>query len=102
MTEEEIKFLNGSFANNPVGLKALRKLFLYEVEMENPLGMARDMWTTLDLTNMSAEDRVLAVTARQMMIRHIEGALTVLATIAGDKVETQEEIEKRMKKNSNK
>lgn len=100
MTDADFAFINSMFAGNTDGLKTLRKIFLYEVDVNDPIGMSRDMWTTLDLTGLSSDQLVLAVTARQMMIKHLEGALQVLATIAGEKKESPEETLKRLQKDS--
>lgn len=102
INDSELAWLNATFAGNKEGLKTLRKLFLYEIEPENPLGMGRDMWTELDLSNCPLEQRPLLIEARQMMIRHIEGALIVLSKLAGDNKETVEQVLERIKKDSSK
>lgn len=100
ITDAEYEFLNTTFAGNKAGLKTLRKLFLYEIEALAPVGTAQDMWTTLDLSNLSIEEQLLQVKARQMMIRHIEGSLKAIELIAGEQKETVEEMKKRFAKNS--
>lgn len=102
ITDSELAWLNATFAGNKEGLKVLRKLFLYELTPSNPLGMGRDMWTELDISNCPIEHRPLLIEARQMMIKHIEGALIVLSQLSGDKAETIEETLKRIKQDSSK
>lgn len=100
LTDEDFAWINATFANNDNALKTLRKLFLYELVGDEPIGIARDMWTTLDLKDLSHEDKLLAVAARQMLISHLEGALGVIRTIAGEKKESPEQILKRLTKDS--
>lgn len=101
-TDEELAFINATFAGNDTAFEVLRKMFLYETSVDQPLGNLADMWTTLDLSSLSPEDRVLAVTARQMLITHIERGLIGFSTIAGNKTETVEQIKKRLKIDSSK
>lgn len=100
ITDKELEWLNATFAGNKDALKIMRKLFLYEVLPETPLGMGRDMWTSLDISGVPLEQKALLIEARQMMISHIEGSLMVLSKLAGDKQETIEEIQKRIEKDS--
>jgi hypothetical protein len=102
INDTELAWLNATFAGNKEGLKTLRKLFLYEIAPSDPLGMGRDMWTELDLTNVPKEKRETLIEARQMMIGHINGALVVLAKLAGDAKETIEETQKRIAQDSSK
>jgi len=102
INDTELAWLNATFAGNKEGLKTLRKLFLYEMSPEMPLGMGRDMWTDLDLSQCPVEHRPLLIEARQMMIRHIEGSLIVLAKLSGDSKESIEETMKRIEKDSSK
>jgi len=60
------------------------------------------MWTDLDLSQCPVEHRPLLIEARQMMIRHIEGSLIVLAKLSGDSKESIEETMKRIEKDSSK
>lgn len=101
-TDEELAFINATFADNDLAIGVLRKMFLFETSPEQPLGGLADMWTTLDLSNLSAEDRVLAVTARQMLITHLERGIVGFTTIAGNKTESVEAIKKRLKIDSSK
>jgi len=100
LTDEDLAWLNATFAGNEQALKTLRKLFLYEVDPSDPIGISRDMWTTLDLKDLSHEDKLLSVAARQMLITHLEGALQVIKTVAGEKKETPEQMINRLSKDS--
>ena len=102
INDSELAWLNATFAGNKDGLKVLRKLFLYEVLPEDPLGQGRDMWTSLDLSNVPLDMRVVLIEARQMMIKHIEGSLVVISKLAGDSKETTEETLARIAKDSSK
>ena len=100
LSDAELEWINATFANNTAALKTIRKIFLYEVDGDMPVGMARDMWTTLDLKDLSHEDKLLAVAARQMLINQLEGGLSVLKQLAGEKKETPEQIKRRVEQNS--
>lgn len=101
LTDAELAWFNATFADNDTALKALRKVFLYQLDDDDtPIGLARDMWTTLDLKNLSHEDKLILVEARQMMINHLEGALRVIKMIAGTKKESPEQIVARLQKDS--
>ena len=102
INDNELAWLNATFAGNKDGLKVLRKLFLYEITPSDPLGMGRDMWTELDISNVPKEKRETLIEARQMMISHINGALVVLSKLAGDSKESVEETLKRIAKDSSK
>ena len=102
INDSELAWLNATFAGNKDGLKVLRKLFLYELTPSNPLGLGRDMWTELDLSNVPLDMRVVLIEARQMMIKHIEGSLVVLSKLAGDSKESLEETMARIAKDSSK
>jgi len=102
INDSELAWLNATFAGNKEGLKIMRKLFLYELSPNDPLGRGRDMWTELDLTGVPIELRVVYIEARQMIIKHIEGSLIVLSMLAGDNKESIEETTKRIAKDSSK
>jgi hypothetical protein len=100
MTVEDMASLKAMFADNDEGIKALRKLFYPEVSMENPIGMNFDLWTQLDLSNLTNDQKVIKIEARQMLVQHVEGVLNMIRTLAGTKSETAEETLKRLQKDS--
>lgn len=102
ISDAEMELLSSTFANKPELLKLIRKFFLFEISPEDPIGKSMDMWTNLDLSEMTPEKMVIAVSARQMLIRHLDGALLHLARIAGETPGTAEEIAKRLQKDSTK
>lgn len=100
MTDDDFARIKGMFADNDDNLKVLRKIFYPEVSVDNPVGMNFDLWTKLDLSNLSTEQKLIKVEANQMLVAHIEACLQMLKTIAGTKKETPEETKKRLLQSS--
>lgn len=101
-TDKELGTIKAMFKDNEEGLKILRKVFLPQYEFDAPLGQVIDLWMTLNFQNMSAEEKVVNLTARNQLITHIEQQLMQLQFLAQEKEETAEEKELRLKKNSTK
>jgi hypothetical protein len=102
MTDDDFARIKGMFADNDGNLKVLRKIFFPELSDTNPVGMNFDLWTKLDLTGLSPEQKVIKVEANQMMVAHIEACLSMLKTLAGSKDETPEQTRKKLIQNSSK
>lgn len=102
MTPEDVAAFKAMFADNKGGLKALRKIFLPELSTDNPLNMNFDLWSKLDLSGLSGEQKLVKVEANQMLIAHIEACLGMINVLAGSKDETAEETLERLMKDSTK
>lgn len=102
ITPEEIDLLKSAFKGNTRLLKLLRKIFLPEVGYEAPLGQNIDLWMTIPFQNLSNEEKVINLLARNNLIQHIESQLLQLRILAETDVKTLAEAREAMKKDSNK
>lgn len=101
ITEKEKELLKVTFGDNLPLLKLLRKVFLPELQADAPLGQNIDLWMTVPTANQTPEQIAINLTARNMLIQHIEMQLQILDTLSHPE-ETPEQREERNKKNSNK
>jgi hypothetical protein len=99
-TDEELSLIKVAFKGNEKLLKLLRKVFLPEYDPQAPLGQAVDLWMTLDLGQLTPEERAVRIYARNGLINHVESRLIELNTLAEMKEETKEEQEARQQKDS--
>lgn len=102
LDDAELAWIKATFADNEQGLITLRKLLLQTGEQNTPIGYYRDSWSGVDLKGLSHEDKLLAIVAHQMSLGQIEAALYQLKNIAGEKAETEQEMMKRLEKDSTK
>ena len=102
LDDNELAWIKATFKDNEQGLITLRKILLQTGESETPVGFYRDSWAGLDLKNLDAEGRVLAVAAHQSMINHLEGGLRSIQVIAEQSAEDLEKAMEDAKKNSSK
>jgi len=102
MTDADFATIKAMFAENDDALKLMRKIFLPELSDANPIGMNFDLWTKLDLSGLSQEQKIIKVEAHQLLVSHVEACLQMLRTIAGWKEETPEQTKRRLIKDSTK
>lgn len=101
-TDADLAKIKGLFAEDDEAIMVLRKIFMPELTPDAPLGQQIDLWLAMDIDSMSPEQAVLAVKARNMMIRHVEQCILNLINLAGDKDETIEQANERLRQNSSK
>ncbi len=80
----------------------MRKIFLPEINPEAPLGQNIDLWMTIPMQNLTNEEKISNLIARNNLIQHIESQLLQLRILAETDVKTLEEAREAMKKDSNK
>lgn len=102
INDEELSLIKALFADNPSALKLLRKIFLPEVTSDAPIGQQVDLWMTLKVDDLTPEQAIINIKARNTVIQHVEGCLMQLYLLAGQKEETVEDTKKRLAKNSTK
>ena len=102
ITEIELGLLKATFADNDVLLKVLRKIFFPEVTADAPIGQNLDLWMTLKIEDMSPEDALINLKARNTVIQHVEQCLMQIKALAGLKDDTVEQTVERLKTDSNK
>ncbi len=100
MTAQDIAVLKAMFEEREGAIEALRKIFYPELSAGNPIHLNNDFLTQLQISEMSPEQALLAVTARQQLVRHIEGSFAVIKTLVGKKDESPEQVLARLQKDS--
>lgn len=102
INDNDLSLIKNTFANNEELLKTLRKIFLPELDPKTPLGQNIDLWMTLKIDDMSPEQAIINLKARNTLITHIEMCLNQLNVLAGKKDETVAETKARLQKDSSK
>ena len=102
ITDADISMLKNTFADNTELLKLLRKIFLPEITADAPIGQNLDLWMTLKLEDMTPEQAMVKILARNTVIQHVESCLGQIKILAGQKSESVEQTKENLKKNSNK
>ena len=102
ITDNELSLLKNTFADNEELLRVLRKIFLPELDANTPIGQNLDLWMTVKIDELSPEDAIINLKARNTVIQHLEMCLMQIKMLAGVKEETVEQTKDRLKKDSNK
>lgn len=102
ITDAELSLLKMTFADNDILLKTLRKVFLPEISPDIPIGQQIDLWMTVKIEDMTPDQALINLKARNTVIQHLEMCLGQLKVLAGTKEETVEETKDRLAKDSNK
>lgn len=102
LTNEELTTIKALYSDNLPALKVLRKIFLPEVNATAPLGQNFDLWMTMKVEDLTAEEALVNLKARNTLIQHVESCLMQLSLLAGQKEETVEETKARLAANSTK
>lgn len=102
ITDAELGLIKATFAENDLLLKLLRKIFLPELDPNTPIGQNLDLWMTLSVENLTPEDALINIKARNTVIQHVEMCLQQLRILAGRKDETPEQTKDRLRQDSSK
>lgn len=102
ITPQEIDLIKRTYGSNEPLLKLLRKMFLPEIDPNAPIGQLIDLWMTVKIDEMSPEEAMVNLKARNALITHIDQVLFQLSTIAKQETETTEELKAKLTKNSSK
>lgn len=102
ITDAELGLLKMTFAENDVLLKLMRKIFLPEIDMDAPIGSQVDLWMTLKIEDLTPEQAMINIKARNQLITHLEMCLHQIKVLAGQKSETPEQTRERLAKDSSK
>tara|TARA_R100001530_G_C4291459_1_gene148131 strand:- start:593 stop:925 length:333 start_codon:yes stop_codon:yes gene_type:complete len=100
ITDAELEILKNTFSDNVDLIKLLRKIFLPEITADDPIGQNIDLWMTIKIDDMSPEQAMVNIKARNSLITHIDTQLMVIKSLAGSKKETVEETKERLQKDS--
>lgn len=102
ISDSELELIKSVFADNDELLKLMRKIFLPEIDVKAPLGQQIDLWMTIKVEDLSPEEVIINLKARNTLITHLEMCLNQLKVLAGQKTETVEATKERLKKDSTK
>jgi hypothetical protein len=100
MTTDDITTLKAMFEDREGAVEVIRKIFYPELASGNPINLNNDLFTQLQISEMSPEQALIAVTARQQLVRHVEGCFAVIKALVGEKGESAEQTLARLQKNS--
>lgn len=102
ITDEERALIKSTFLNNEPLLKLMRKMFLPELDPNAPIGQMIDLWMTISIKDMSPEDAIIKLTARNELISHVDQVLMQLWLISKLEPMTPEEVKAKMVADGNK
>lgn len=100
ITTLEISLLKNTFKGNEELLRLMRKLFLPELDPFTPLGQNMDLWLTIPADQLTNEQIVVNLKARNMLITHVDQMLMQIKSLVENVDDTPEQALKRMKANS--
>ena len=100
ISEQEIELIKSTFKGNEHLLKMLRKIFLPEIEPDAPIGQNIDLWMTVPVSQMTPDQAIINITARNQLIQHVETQLLQLKLLAETNAKTLEEVKEQLKKDS--
>ncbi len=85
ITDKELELIKSTYAGNEELLMLLRKIFLPEIDPATPLGQNIDLWMTMKIEDLSPEEAIINLKARNTVIQHIEQQLLSLKLLAGQR-----------------
>jgi len=101
-SDKEEAYIRSTFAGEEgeKNLKILRKALLPVYDADGSIGMAVDLWTGENYSNMLPEQQVQAVLSRIHFINSVEKTLNMLKTVANRVEETPNQQAERIRKDS--
>jgi hypothetical protein len=102
ITPEEMALIRATFKGNDALLKLMRKIFLPEIDPQAPLGQIVDLWMALSVKDLSNEQALVKLEARNTLILHVEQQLIGLKAMAESVDETPAQSAAKLKKDSSK
>lgn len=100
ITDEELELLKSTFANNERLVLLMRKIFLPEVDYDAPIGQVIDLYLSLKTEDVTPEQALINLKARNTLVTHVESCLLQISMLAGQKEESVEETKERLQKDS--
>lgn len=100
ITEDEQALIKSTFKNNETLLKLMRKMFLPELDPNAPIGQMVDLYRTIPTKDRDAESIATELTARNMVIDHVDNVLMQLLLISRQETETPEQLKEKVKADS--
>ena len=102
ITQEEQDMIKRAFGNNEPLIRLMRKIFLPELDPKAPIGQMIDLWMTVDVKDMSPEDALVNIKARNTLITHVDQQLMTLLLISKQETPTEGEVKAKITKDSTK
>lgn len=102
ISDMDLSMIKNTFADKDELLKVMRKIFLPEITSDAPIGQNIDLWMTMKVDDMSAEEALINIKARNSLIQHVEMCLSQLKVLAGMKKESVDQTKERLAKDSSK
>lgn len=102
ITPMELSIIRNTFKGNEEVLRLMRKVFLPELDAYAPIGQNIDLWMTIKIDDMTPEEAIINLKARNTLISHVDNCLNTLKLLSETPEETPEETVERIKKNSSK
>jgi len=99
-TEDELHLIKATFKDNERLLKLLRKVFLPEIDPDAPIGQVIDLWMTVKVDDLTPEQALINIKARNTLISHVDQQLYGLKILADSDELSAEEVLEKVKKNS--
>lgn len=100
ITQEEIELIQRVFKGNDKLLKLMRKMFLPEIDPNAPIGQVLDLWMTVKIDEMTPEEAMINLKARNSLISHVDQVLMQLVLISMQANTTPEEAVAKIKADS--
>jgi hypothetical protein len=69
---QELSIIKNTFKGSEELLRVMRKIFLPEVLPYAPLGQTIDLWMTIPVDQLTPEEIVINLKARNMLITHLD------------------------------
>lgn len=99
---DEIELIKRAFGNNEPLLRLMRKIFLPELDPTAPIGQMIDLWMTVTVADMSPEEAIINLKARNTLITHVDQQLMTLLLISKMESPTEGEVKAKIEKDSSK
>jgi len=99
---EEMAIIKSTFKNNEALLKLMRKMFLPELDPQAPMAQMVDLYRTIQTKDRDPVTVWAELTARNMVIDHVENVLMQLYVMALSEELTPEQIKDKAKQDSSK
>lgn len=100
ITDEEQALIKSTFKNNEMLLKLMRKMFLPELDPNAPIGQMVDLYRTIPTKDRDPESIAIELTARNMVIDHVDNVLMQLLLMARQEQVTPEQMKEKVVANS--
>lgn len=102
ISPDELEIIRRAFGGNEALLKLMRKIFLPELSADNPIGQNIDLWMTIPVTELSPEEALINLKARNTLVSHLDQQLMVLKVLSEREELTTGEVKAKAEKDSTK